>query len=254
MHQARSLIVTINLISVLLISEPLLKVLVLKTQSGLEWSLIWSNIIENSQTFGRFFLFWLISPLTGIFLLTYSRLAYALYFLLSFFKIYQIMSFTPYSWPYMTKHPHVSALLFEVVNFALLLYLLYPILQRFILSRYLRNYWDARGRVDCSYQAFFFAEGVNEPVQGTIANISSGGVSLEIDDSNADSIEAGKLVFYDHQGTPLSFDVKTKSKRGQANQMILGMEFIGLSPKEKIYLRASLQNKMAEEEYLSPTC
>lgn len=254
MHQARNLILTINLISMLLISEPLLKVIVLKLQSGLEWSLIWSNIIENSQSFGRFFLFWLISPLTGIFLLTYSRMAYILYFFLSFFKIYQIMSFTPYSWPYMTKHPHARALIFEALNFLLLLYLMYPLLQRFVLSRYLRNYWDARGRVDCSYQAFFFAEGVIEPIEGIIANISSGGVSFEIKNTLPKGTDCGKLVFYDHQGTPLSFDVKAKSTRTKDSVTTLGMEFIGLSPKEKIYLRASLQNKMAAQDYLSSGC
>lgn len=256
MHHARNVIYAINLISFLLISEPLLKVLVLKGQSGLEWSLIWSNILENSQTFGRFFLFWLISPLTGLFLLTYSRLAYALYFILSFFKIYQILSFTPYSWPYMSKHPHFSALLFETINFALLIYLLYPILQRFVLSRYLRNYWDARGRVDCSLPAYFFGEGLEKPLLATIKNISSGGVSLEIKDSDIPSgkalsretLEGGKLVFFDNKRVPLSFDIKTKSTRHQNDKTTCGMEFMGLSPKEKLYLRASLQEGINNQE------
>lgn len=244
MNQARNLIFVINLISFLLISEPILKVVVLKLQSGLEWSLIWSNILENSQSFGRFFLFWLVSPLTGLFLLTYSRFAYGLYFLLSFFKIYQILSFTPYSWPYMTKHPHVSALCFELINLVLLAYLLYPFAQRFILSRYLRDYWDARGRVECHYEAFFFGDNLKKPLSGIIENISSGGVSLVIGQDNLSSLKAGKIIFYDHSGNPLSFDVKVKSQRLRQEKTLLGMEFVGISPKEKLYLRASLQNDM----------
>lgn len=245
MKKAQHFIFLVNTISLLLIAEPVLKVLVLKNQTGLEWSLVWSNILDNSQTFSRFFLFWVLSPLTGIFLLTYSRLAYGLYFLLSIFKIYQIASFTPYSWPYMTKNPHGMAILFEVINIALMSYLFYPLLQRFFLSRYLRNYWDARGRKECQIEAQVYIEGHQKPVTGIIQNISPGGVSFVATDLG--KLNYGKIVFFDFEGQPMSFDFKCKGHRAMNSQFAYGLEFQGLTPKEKIYLRSSILESPLEK-------
>lgn len=246
MTQAKNLIKVINILSILLITEPLLKVLVLKTQTGLEWTLIWSNVLENSQSFGRFFLFWLLSPLTGLLLLTYSQVAYGLYFFLSFFKVYQLITFTPYSWPYMTKYPHASVILFEVFNIIIFFYLFYPLVQRFFLSRYLRKYWDARGRKDCHIEGYLFAHGCHQPFKGIIQNISSGGVSFLIEPKQ-ENFTKGKLAFIDDQGTALTFDVLAKSERQQGQKIVIGFEFIGLAPKDKIYLRTVLSNTQNAE-------
>ncbi len=241
MSQAKTLFRAITILSIVLIAEPLLKVLVLKTQTGLEWSLIWSNIMENSQSFSRFFLFWLISPLTGLLLLTYSSFAYGLYFMFSLFKFYQLLTFTPYSWPYMTKYPHASVILFEVFNLVMFLYLFYPLIQRFILSRYMRKYWDARGRTECSIKGYLFHEGDSEVRIGTIENISSGGVSFVIE-KGPQPFKKGKLSFIDPQGTPLSFDVLAKSQRESGTKVTIGFEFLNLAPKDKIYLRTLTQS------------
>lgn len=244
MREARNLLRLINIISLLLISEPLWKVLVLKSQTGLEWTLIWNNILENSQTFSRFFSFWLLSPLTGIFLLTYSSTAYALYFGLTFYKVYALFSYEAFTWPYMSKHPHFSAYLFEVINVILMAYLFYPLIQRFFLSRYLRNIWDARGRVDCEIAAMIVMDGENSFLQGMIKNMSSGGVSLSLGSRNKrdQRNNAGKIMFYDFNGQPLSFDFLVKSQRKSEGEEVLGLEFVGLSPKEKIYLRSILKD------------
>jgi hypothetical protein len=248
MREAKNLFRLINLISLLLISEPLLKVMVLKTQTGLEWSLIWSNILENSQTFSRFFSFWLLSPLTGIFLLTYSSLAYALYFGLTLYKFYALMTYEAFTWPYMAKNPHFSAYIFVLFNLALMAYLFYPIIQRFILSRYLRKVWDARGRVDCQIDAMVMVDGHKEFIKGQIQNMSSGGVSLEMNSSThqGDFLEVskvGKIAFFDFNGCSMSYEFEVKSQRKQGKVQILGLEFLGLSPKEKIYLRSLLKEQ-----------
>lgn len=240
MREAKNLMRLINVISLLLIAEPLLKVLVLKSQTGLEWSLIWSNIQENSQTFSRFFSFWVLSPLTGVFLLTYSTTAYALYFGLTLYKVYALITFEAFTWPYMSKYPHASAYLFEFVNLILMGYLFYPIVQRFILSRYLRNVWDARGRVDCNVKAILVFNESGTFLDGEIQNMSSGGVSVLTKSLNS-SFNEGKILFHDHTGTPICFDFKVKSKRGPENQTTLGLEFLGVGPKEKIYLRSLLK-------------
>ncbi len=250
MREAKSLMRLINVISLLLIAEPLIKVMVLKTQTGLEWGLIWSNIMENSQTFTRFFSFWLLSPLTGVFLLTYSTTANILYFGLTLFKIYSLISYEPFTWPYMSKHPHFSAYLYEGVNLILMGYLFYPFLQRFFLSRYLRNVWDARGRVECRIPAVVLFEGHGEFSEGVIQNISSGGVSLRLGESIQRSIRQGKIVFYTQDHQPMSFDFQIKSHREKDEKTFLGLEFSGLSPREKIYLRSMIKEQGYQEDAL----
>jgi hypothetical protein len=248
MKEAKNLFRLINLISLLLITEPLLKVMVLKTQTGLEWSLIWSNILENSQTFSRFFSFWLISPLTGVFLLTYSSMAYALYFGLTLYKLYALLTYEAFTWPYMAKYPHFSAYLFAGVNLILMAYLFYPLIQRFFLSRYLRNVWDARGRVECDIEAMVMVDGHKEFIKGEIQNMSSGGVSLQLEgqsDPNKFLVvsKVGRIAFFDFNGNSMSYEFEVKSRRSMGPSEILGLEFLGLSPKEKIYLRALLKEQ-----------
>ena len=243
MNKAKNLMRIIWMISILLIMEPFFKVLILKSQTGLEWSLIWNNILENSQTFQRFFMFWLISPLTGIFLLSFSTTAYLLYFGLSLFRIYSLLTYVSYTWPYMSEYPPAMSILFEGINFILMSYLFYPFLQRFFLSKYLRNYWDARGRVECHLKTFIFFKGMRNPIEGVIENISSGGVSVSIDSyliEDKNSLKPGTLTFYDQENEPLNFHFEIKSNRLGDDKIILGMEFLGLSPKDKIILRTLL--------------
>lgn len=243
MNKAKNLMRIIGIISILLILEPFFKVLILKSQTGLEWSLIWNNILENSQTFQRFFMFWLISPLTGIFLLSFSTTAYLLYFGLSLFRVYSLLTYVSYTWPYMSEYPPAMSILFEVSNLILMSYLFSPFLQRFFLSKYLKNYWDARGRVECHLKTFIFFKGMKNPIEGIIENISSGGVSVSIDSSKIDDktkIKDGTLTFYDQEGEPLNFHFQIKSNRLDDERILLGLEFLGLSPKDKIILRTLL--------------
>lgn len=231
----------ISIIALLLITEPFFKVIVMKLQTGLEWSLIWSNIIDNSHSFSRFFIFWILSPLTGVFLLTYSSLAYALYFLLSFFRVYLLFNYASFDWPYFSERPPISAYAFELLNLGLFTFLFYPIIQRYFLSRYLRNYWDARGRIDCDFEAFLFIEGATKAYVGKVKNISSGGVSIDVSPIK-EELKSGKISFIDPYGRPFSCDFKCASFRETGAFMTLGLEFHNVTPKEKIYLRSSFKD------------
>jgi len=239
---------TIYLISFLLISEPLFKILLFKAHSGMPWEVVWSNIIENSHSFSRFFMFWILSPLAGVFLLTFSTLSYVLYFLLSSFRLYALLTYIPFSWPYFSAKPHGSSIVFELLNFALMIYLFYPIAQRFFLSRYLRKYWDARGRVECSLNAHLFIEEKENPIVCTIVNISSGGARVEV--SNACQPQDGKLIFKSPTGEPIVVDFKLAAHIPKEIGVALGLEFIHLSPKEKLFLRTCFNDddfKMAAQ-------
>ena len=236
MREYKLLTRTIYVIAFLLITEPLIKMALFKFHTGLPWDTVWSNIIENGHSFSRFFTFWVLSPLAGVLLLSFSTLSYIYYFFLSGLRIYLLLSFTPYSWPYFTEKPHVSSLLFEGVNFVLMLYLFYPYFQRFFLSRYLRNFFDMRGRVDCNMKAYLYIEHCLEPISCRIVNISSGGAKIEHPIGH--QFEHGKILFKDFDGHPLCFDFRVVARFKENKSM--GIEFEYLSPKDKLFLRTCI--------------
>lgn len=65
-----------------------------------------------------FIIFWVLSPLAGILLLTLSQTAYLLFSSLTVFNIYQYITYRSFEWPYFAKTPHWSATLLLLMNIA----------------------------------------------------------------------------------------------------------------------------------------
>jgi hypothetical protein len=120
-------------------------------------------------------------------------------------------------------------------------YLFYPYVQRFVLSRYLRNIWDARGRVECNFNAYFFVKDRPQPIEVLVLNISSGGMRIKAKQEELPDFKDGKIAFSDPSGEPLCFDFKVAARIGQKENptIDLGIEFVNLSPREKMNLRLS---------------
>jgi len=249
MKEYKILTRTIYLISFLLIAEPVMKIVTFKMTSGLPWEVVWSNIVENGHSFSRFFLFWVLSPLGGVFLLSFSKAAYIYYFFLSILRVYLILTYLPYSWPYFSQYPPAVAIIFEIVNTLLLCYLFYPYFQRFFLSRYLRSLFDARGRMECHKVAYLYLENIDEPIECKMINMSSGGARIE--HALNQDFKEGKILFKDCEGHPLCFDFKVASDNFKNEVMTMGIEFQELSPRDKIFLRSCIfEEKKIEKNSL----
>jgi hypothetical protein len=228
----------ISLIALFLVCEPLIKVVGLKLHSSLEWSLLWDNLVNNGHSFSRFFTFWVLAPLSGIFLLSMSSLSFVFYAAFSLYRIYCILSHTPYAWPYLTEMPHAVIIAFEFLNFLMMVYLFYPLIQRFILSRYLRNYWDARGRVDCNLATTMFLEKIDGPIKTTLSNISSGGARLHFKiNKELESYHEGSLMLMDDEGVHHHYRFRVMNKNQTNGNVIAGIQFYHLTPRERIMLR-----------------
>ena len=244
----------IYLTSFFLIAEPFIKMSILKFHSSLEWGLVWENLVTNSSSFSRFFSFWVISPLSGVLLLSLSTVSLTSYFLLSMYRLYALFTFTAYSWPFLTKTPPASLITLEIINLVLLTYIFYPIAQRFFLSKYLRGFWDARGRVDCRIETKLFFNGRREDVAGVIENISSGGALVKF--SFPTGVKpfpmrkrSGVITMMDDDGIHHTYEFKVVSHRSEEQDMRIGIEFQHISPKERILLRTHFLEKLFIETY-----
>jgi hypothetical protein len=237
-----------------LISEPLLKILALKVHTGLEWGLVWQNLVDNSNNFSRFFCFWVLSPLSGVLLLSLSTLSLSAYFLLSSYRIYAILSYTAYTWPFLSKTPHPSSIFFELINVLLMSYIFYPVIQRFVLSKYLRNYWDARGRLDCNLPASVLLNGYKFPIDANLENISSGGALINLGRlstyndlplKNRD----GQISIMDDEGIHHTYKFSIVSYRTLNNHSYAGVEFQDISPRDRILLRTHFLDDLFHANY-----
>src|SRR5690606_40083208 len=99
---------------------------------------------------------------------------------LTLYKVYALLSYEAYAWPYFSPTPHVGAIVITAINFIFVLILFWPVLKKYLLSYYLKDIWDARGRYECNYAASLFVHGQSEVYRGYIKNISSGGVLFNL--------------------------------------------------------------------------
>ena len=134
-------------------------------------------------------------------------------------------------------------------------YLFYPLFQRFFLSKYLRHYWDARGRIDCYLKTSLFIEGKSAPINGAILNISSGGalLSLAKEDVFQEKYNEGLLAIMDNNGKHYFFEFKTVSRQIEANSTTFGLEFLNVDPKSRILLRHNFLDEFIIENLSEST-
>lgn len=240
----------------LLISEPVLKFFALKVHTGLGWGLVWQNLVDNSNNFSRFFCFWVLSPLSGVLLLSLSTLSLTTYFMLSCYRIYAILTYTAYSWPFLSKTPHMYSITFELLNTALMCYIFYPVIQRFVLSKYLRNYWDARGRLDCRLPASVLLNGHELPLNVCLENISSGGALINLGNPrNYNNLSLkkriGQISIMDDSGTHHTYKFKIVSHRTLKDLSYAGVEFQEITPRDRILLRSHFLDELFHANYLN---
>jgi len=231
----------ILLLSAFLILDPALRILSFKISTGMDWTLLWDNIVQNGNvSVFRFVEFWLLTPLAGLFLLTLSRVAYLIYSALTFYKFYSLVSYTPFDWPYFAARPHIGAFMIISLNMIFVLILMWPLIKKYLLSYHFKNIWDARGRYEASFKASLFINGIDGGFAGSIKNISSGGalfkVTQELKPLASKASDEAILVIQSSSGEHLNFEVELINVSISEHKDLIGMEFVNMGPKLSLAL------------------
>ena len=251
----------ILLLSTFLMLDPFIRILTFKASTGLEWSLVWNNVVDNSlESVPMFIKFWVLSPIAGILLLTLSRTAYFLYGSLTIYNIVTFFTYKSFEWPYFAKTPHWSALILLLFNILFLSYMLWPSVKRHILSRHFRHIWDARGRQPSLLQSTAYVHDKGLEVNGVIENLSSGGVLFTVSNSinygsNLELDDSGIIILKDLENSFLPFHFKIVNIRVSENKTLYGFEFSNMGPKNRmeVYrLLTDLEQNSALNDQLTP--
>ncbi len=250
----------ILLLSGFLILDPFLRILSFKISTGMDWALIWDNIVENGNvSVFRFMEFWIFTPLAGLFLLTLSRFANIIYSILTLYKFYSLMTYTPYDWPYFAARPHFGAFCIITVNLLFVGILMWPLMKKYIFSYHFKDVWDARGRYETNFKATLYLNGREGFSCGRIKNISSGGALLNITDIKipmAKPKDEGILIIETFSKEHLYFDIELVNTSISPKGDMVGMEFVNMGPKISLALLnilIDLRASDAEKEKRTPS-
>lgn len=165
-----------NIIFVLMIIEPLLKILSFKLTTGFDWVTVLDNIskLEGAK---NFFEFWLLFPLGAIALIKIRKWSYALFIGVQLYSVITLLTYKSYNWPYLAKTPLLSTIIVLGLNIGLILYFLLPDTRRPFFDKKER-WWEPKTRFKC-YLIAVINFGKSSPIFNcTIHNISQTGMFI----------------------------------------------------------------------------
>jgi hypothetical protein len=107
-------------------------------------------------------------------------MAFLLYSALMFFKLFSVITYIPFDWPYFSNYPHWSSVLLPAMNIVIILKIIWPHFQRYFISRYFYRLWDTRDRQGVQIKAQLFLDSKDDDsFHGKILDISPGGAMFE---------------------------------------------------------------------------
>ena len=136
--------ISIIIIALLHIFEPITKILYFKAYTEFPLSVVLSNILSIDNT-KSFFEFWLLFPLAGFALLSIRKWAYIFFLTVQCYAIYTHFTYQEFTWPYISKTPLLSSTLLLAINILIIIYFLIPAVRRPFFHRRLRL-WETAPR------------------------------------------------------------------------------------------------------------
>ena len=157
--------------------EPLIKILWLKVESGMAWSLVFDNI-SNMEGIKNLFEFWFLFPLAGIAILQVKSWSYLLFMALQAYSLLSHLLYEKYTWPYVSERPFIYTFFLLSLNFALIIYFALPRARRPFFDRRMR-WWEAKPRYGAEIPCELDIIAPNGKVKSKIINISHTGAFIE---------------------------------------------------------------------------
>ena len=174
-------------LAVLLMMEPIIKVLFFKASFGFEWDIIIQNIFALGGI-KNIFNFWFLFPLSGIAILIYRKWSYICFLILQAYSLYIHLTYESYTWPYISKQPTTHSYVMVAISLFLAVYFILPEVRKPYFVKNMR-WWEQAPRYKTQLSCLIHFQG-DMTHETRILNISRTGCFVE----GMGSVELSSIV------------------------------------------------------------
>ncbi|MBF0315997.1 MAG: PilZ domain-containing protein [Oligoflexia bacterium] len=179
----------LKLAIIFLLFEPLMQLIILTVEKNFQLSHIFYRAL-TLNSFKDLFNFWLLFPLSALFLFSTRSIFFYLYIILQIYNIFYHLSYDSYTWPYLDEHPSLTAWILLTINIFILIYLLTSKTRKIFFNKDLR-WWEQGHRFVVSIPCYLSF--IDSSEKGTIVDLSFSGALLK----TTHTLSKGVLVAID---------------------------------------------------------
>lgn len=221
----------LKLFALFLFIEPLLRSAFISIESEFSFQVVIqrSFALSGSDVFN----YWLLFPLSGVLILSVKLYSYLAFISIQLYSLFFHLNYEPYSWPYLSESPSMTAYALLCFNVFMMMYLLLPTSREIFFDKSLR-WWERASRYTINEPCFVTF--LDKEVHGKVMDLSFGGALLQLDDA----IESGSVIKIDFdilgKNIPLNGQI-VRVIRDDEGKTRYGAQFIFENLWQKLKLR-----------------
>ncbi len=208
----------LKLFALFLFIDPILRVLFISMER--EFPVL--TVIQKTFELGAFdfFNFWFLFPISGFLVLSVKMYSYLFFIGIQFYSLYFHLNYEPYSWPYLSVAPSVTAYLLLAINLFIVIYLMLPRSREIFFDKNLR-WWERGSRYTINEPCFIKLDGTD--IHGKVIDLSHGGALLDIQQE----VSEGNLINLDFEITnsKINLDALIVRKVIKDGKVLYGTQF-----------------------------
>ncbi len=172
----------LKLFSIILILNPILRVIFLSIEK--EFGIFDVLTRSISLPFYDFFNFWILFPISSIFLLYPNTFTFVFFIIIQIYSLIIHIGYESYSWPYLSKTPSIASLILLFINLITTLYfILSDEMRKIFFDKYIR-WWERPSRYTINEPCFVNIN--SHVIHGILKDLSSDGSLLELESAISD--------------------------------------------------------------------
>ena len=211
-----------KVVIVFLVFEPFMKIIYLWMMT--DFSLL--TVLDNIKRIPlglKFIQFWLLFPISGLLLLFFRKMFFIIFLGLQIYSIFAHLTYQKFTWPYVSKAPHVSSLILLFINVLLIVYLFLSD-ERKRFADMTKVWWRKQRRVEVDLACKLISS-ENEVIDGKIHNISPEGAFI----GDSKDLNIGDKYLIDITGKNISIHSVVRNKRQGGTSNGYGVQFLNLN-------------------------
>jgi hypothetical protein len=219
-----------QLLSVLFIFEPFIKIFYFKAATHFEFTVIFANIFARSGL-RDIFDFWIVFPIAGLMLWKLRKWTYFAFLTIMAYLIFSIATYEQYTWPYNSDSPLFYHYFVIAITLFTIAVFLVPDVRAPFFNKKIR-WWETKPRYKTTIPAKITGNKIT--FQSEILNISQSGAFLK--DNNL--LTPGDIVAltFESEGLAMEIPVKVISRHMVASNPGFGVQFYPTSVTQKFQL------------------